>query len=330
MNNSGWGEDVRSDFRKYIFWVVIAGLLILSFIVIRPYLVALFTSFVLAYLVKPVYDRISKGLGKSLAAIFCILLVLSVLILPVGILIGGISQQAYGYLAGDSAEIIFEKLSSLPYLENADFRSINEMVVKYFVSVFSSALLKVPSLVLAIFVALFGMFFILVEWDKLILKLKEFIPFKDREGVSRDISQTTNALVYGTLFVALIEFAVGALGLYLSGVNSYLLLSAIVFFFAFIPGLGPTIVWVPLAIYYFAIGSYGILIGVVITGIVLSLVIDIILRAKILGKKARINPVIMIVGILGGISVFGVFGFIIGPLILVYTIKLIEEGIKRR
>ena len=102
----------------------------------------------------------------------------------------------------------------------------------------------------------------------------------------------------------------------------------IIFFLAFIPGLGPTIVWAPMAIYYLIVKDYSTMIGVIITGLVLSSFIDTIFRSKILGKRTNLNPFIMLIGILGGIAVFGIFGFIVGPIILIYTIKLLEEALQ--
>ena len=101
------------------------------------------------------------------------------------------------------------------------------------------------------------------------------------------------------------------------------------FFLAFIPGLGSAIVWVPLAIYYLFFENWFTFIGVVVTGVILSVFVDTILRTKLLGKKSNINPYIMLIGILGGISLFGIFGFIIGPLILIYSLKIIREYLKR-
>jgi predicted PurR-regulated permease PerM len=98
----------------------------------------------------------------------------------------------------------------------------------------------------------------------------------------------------------------------------------LVFFFAFIPAIGPAFVWVPTLVYYLAIGDYFTAGGLIVLGFILSFLIDAVLRAKVLGEKSKINPLLMIVGILGGISVFGVFGFIIGPLVLLYTLEILQ------
>ena len=127
--------------------------------------------------------------------------------------------------------------------------------------------------------------------------------------------------------MALIEFVVGVIGFYLVGVKAYILLPALIFLFAFIPGLGPVLVWGPLAIFYIALQDYPTGIGVIIVGLIISLVIEILLRNKLVGSSTGINPLVMLIGIIGGMTIFGLFGFIIGPLILVYTLKLIQQTV---
>jgi predicted PurR-regulated permease PerM len=117
------------------------------------------------------------------------------------------------------------------------------------------------------------------------------------------------------------------IGFYILGIPMYLVLSFIIFFLTFIPG-GPALVWVPLAIYIIFQRNLFIVIGVLILGIILSYILDTAVRIKILGNKSQINPLIMLIGVLGGIYIFGLFGFIIGPLILSYSLKIIEELIE--
>ena len=84
----------------------------------------------------------------------------------------------------------------------------------------------------------------------------------------------------------------------------------------------------PISLYYLINGNLFVGIGVIIVGSIVSYLIGIFLNSKYIGNRAKINPFIMLLGILGGIEVFGVFGFILGPLILIYTLEFIEEFFK--
>jgi len=315
------------EFSRYFLLAFILVLVFLSYRIIQPYLITLISAFILVYLIRPLYLILNKKVGDSFSAIICIVLITLIVFLPIGTVIGGISTQAYDYLDKESIFSFLDSVSSLPILEklNVDLGSISKEGVLFVISLLSSVLSYIPSLVITFIVLLLSIYYMLVGWDDLVLRLRKHIPFKDKKLISAEISEASKNIIYGTILIAFIEFVVAVAGFYIFGVNLYFLLPALIFFLAFIPGLGPIIVWVPMAIYYLYIQDWLTLIGVVITGIILSVLIDTVLRSKFLGHKAKINPVIMLVGVLGGISLFGIFGFIIGPLILVYTIKLVEE-----
>jgi len=94
--------------------------------------------------------------------------------------------------------------------------------------------------------------------------------------------------------------------------------------FAFIPG-GPAIIWAPALIIKIIQGDY-ISSGVILLfGLFISIYIDTILRTKIGGKDSRISPIIMLLGIMGGTPLMGLAGIIVGPLLLSYTLEILEE-----
>ncbi len=317
--------------KKYIFWIIISALAILSFIIIKPFIIALISSFILAYLTKPAFNYLSPKLGKSLSASICIVLVVLIIIFPLVIVIGSIINQASVSIKVETLQNIFKTLSSFPLLEkfNIDLQTITEKGISLSFAAVTKSVSYIPSLVLTLFVTLFGMYYILINWDSLAANLEGYIPFENKKRIRKEMAEITNTLIYGTLLIALIELIVAINGFLISGVGAYLVLSVLVFFFAFIPGVGPAAVWAPTAIYYLFTKSYLTATGVIITGLILSVFVDTLLRVKLLGSKTKINPLIMLVGILGGISLFGIFGFIIGPLILIYTIELIETTLRQ-
>jgi predicted PurR-regulated permease PerM len=322
---------IRDGTNKYLFWAIFALLLILSYLVLKPYLIALITAFILAYLVRPLNVRLEKRLSKSVAAIVSVFVTIVILVLPVALVAASLVQQIRVYLLeGGLSKIVREASSSFFgdrfKLEAGALVGVDTPLVDLLASVARF----IPSLLIALFITLFGMYYILVNWDALTKTLTRFIPFKNRKEIVKDISEISNIIVYGTLSIALVEFVIAAAGFYLLGIEFYLLLALLAFFLTFIPALGPALVWAPMLIYYLVIGNYYIAIGVAVVGLILSVLVDTILRAKILGDKARINPLVMIVGLLGGIAVFGVFGFIIGPLILLYTIEILKEVSKNK
>ena len=319
------------EIKKYVFWGAMIILLLLSYLIIKPFIIPLISAFILAYLTKPVFNYLSGKIGKKISALICIFIIIVVIILPLGTIIGGVINQAQESLTTDFIKSILKTISSYPIIQKLDINlsTLTEKGLEILIFLLKISASTIPSLLLSIFITLFGVYYILISWDSLAEKLESYLPFKDKKRITREISEITNNLVYGTVLIGFIEFLVSTIGFFVLGVKSYLLLSIMIFLSAFIPLLGPAGVWVPLAVYYFFIQNNSTAVGVIIVGLIISILIDTFLKIKILGSKSEINPIIMIIGILGGVSIFGVFGFIIGPLILIYTLELLEESIKK-
>jgi len=320
-------DNTEKSFGKYILLGIIIVLIFLSYQIIKPYFVVLISSFVLAYLSKPLFVFLEKRFGKNISAAICLILVLFILIVPATVAITTLAHQASDTIKNTNILEMVSKLTSLPFLDkiNFDWASGVDRFGLFIFSLVGTLASQLPSLLLGGLVFLFAFFYILVGWDSLTKQVERFIPFKDKEGVSREISHATHSIIFGYLLIAILDFVISAVGLYFAGVKFYLLLSFLVAILVFIPGLGPSLINIPLLAYFAIVGNWYSFIVVLITWAIVALFIETFLVSKVLAGRAKINPVIMIIGILGGTTLFGIFGFIIGPLILVYTIKLIKE-----
>ncbi|HIG52169.1 TPA: AI-2E family transporter [Candidatus Pacearchaeota archaeon] len=317
----------KEDLSKYIPVGVIFLLILISFLMIRSFLIPLISAFILAYLLKPVYDKLKLSLPKEISAIICIFIVITLIFAPLIGLISGIVNQASGSLNSGILFSFLKKASETTVFQtlNLDLSLLMNKTIEFLISILTNITLHIPSFIITTVITSFGMYYLLIDWKPFTKKLIKYLPSTDKEALAKDISKITKNLIYGTLLVSLVEFIIALAGFWISGVQYFLLLPTIIAIFAFIPGLGPTIVWVPLFIIELIQQNYFTAIGVLITGLILSIGVDIIFRAKISGRGAKTHPLIILVGILGGISLFGIFGFIIGPLILSYAIEILEE-----
>jgi predicted PurR-regulated permease PerM len=322
----GYGIE-KGVLQRYVFLALAILLVVASYFILKPYLVALLSAFVLGFLIKPFYNYLAKKVGTKSSAWICILLLILIIFLPFGIIVGTLAKEAYTYVSKNSFEQSLNTiLGSVGLdLDPVLLDQINDEVLNYLVYLLRPFISNAISFFIALFVMFFGLYYVLLKWDYLAGQLKKFIPFKDKAEITGELSGATREIVYGTFLIGLIEFAVALVGFYVLGIDSALLLAALVFFTAFIPAIGPGFVWVPLLIYFFVTGNYFVAIGVLIIGLVLGLGIDLLLRGVIIGKRSRINSLLMLLGIFGGVSLFGLFGFIIGPLILIYTIRFLQE-----
>lgn len=319
-------KEAERGFGKYILLGIIIVLVLLSYKIVAPYLLVLISAFIFAYLVKPVYNFLNKRIPSFIAATICILIIIFVFLIPLVLIITNVSMQAYNSLDSGTVDTIIEKVSSLELLGklNLNFTSLTDNAISVFISILGSAASYIPSLLISLVIFLFALYYILIGWSGIVRVLSEFIPFDKKEKTIEEISRSTRGIIHGYLLIAFIEFVVSAILLYFAGVQYYFLLSFLIAILVFIPGLGAIAVILPMLIYYAISGNWFTFVGVLITGLVVGIYVEMILTAKILSGETRIHPMIMLLGIIGGTAVFGIFGFIIGPMVLVYTIKILK------
>jgi predicted PurR-regulated permease PerM len=313
---------------KIIFWAMILLLGILTYLIIKSYLAAIISAYILAYLVKPLHRRLSNKLNPKLAAIVCILIIVLIIVLPLILIAQTTISQAYNLLGDKDLKSTLEKLSENAILKQTGISldTITQWIISLLIDLLSSALKYAPLLIITIVIMLWGVYYILIEWDSISANLKRFIPFKNKEKSVKDIDNATKALVHGTFFIALIEFALVATTFGILGINGFLILATLVGIFAFIPGLGPIIIWAPTAAYQIIQANYVSGIIIIIVGLIMSIGIETFLLGRIVQSRAKINPLVSFIGIIGGVPLFGIFGIIIGPLILIYTLKIGQEA----
>ncbi len=324
-------KRVERGFGKFVLLGIILVLIFLSYSIVSPYLIVLLSSFVFAYISKPLFDFLKKRMNKSVSAILCMLLIMSLFIIPIALLTTQIATQAHESIVQGDFNDIIDTVTSFPYLEKfgLDIKVGIDKLISYVFSVVSSVASALPSLFISLILFLSCVFYILYDWDKLIFNLKKFIPFDNKNKTIREISSATHGIVYGYLLIALIDFTIAAIGLYLIGVRFSLLLAFVIAIMVFVPGLGPALVFIPLISYFGIIGDWFSFGAIMALWLILSLFVETFLSFKILAGNTRIHPIIMLLGILGGTSVFGLFGFIVGPMILVYTIKIVQGLLDR-
>jgi len=321
---------LKQNFRRYLFWAVVILFVILSYLILKEFIIALLSAFILAYLIRPIYRRIAPKIGKSFSAFICVAIIIIIIIIPISIIVNQLTQRIYYLINPQSVQAIIAKIIELPLIKILEINpsAITQEIIPFFFKFTTNSLKQIPSLVISFFITLIAIYYILKNWGSLSDTLEKFIPFKDKKKIKKELAYATNRIVYGYMLIALIEFLISFIGFYFFGVKYFILLPVLIAILAFIPGLGPLIVWAPLAIFHIFAGDYVTAIGVIIVGLIVSVGIDNLIAPRIVGKASKIHPFIILLGILGGVPIFGIFGFILGPLILAYTISLIKEGIK--
>jgi predicted PurR-regulated permease PerM len=171
--------------------------------------------------------------------------------------------------------------------------------------------------VINIVVMLYLLFFLLRDGKALAAKAVRTLPLQ-RPHTQRLLEQfitVVRATVKGNIVVALVQGTLGGLAFWALGINSALLWGALMAVLSLVPAVGSTIVWGPVALYLFSTGSIWPAVGLVAWGVFVIGLIDNVLRPILVGKQTHLPDYLVLVATLGGLAVFGLNGFVIGPVI---------------
>jgi predicted PurR-regulated permease PerM len=183
---------------------------------------------------------------------------------------------------------------------------------------------KTVSFVVSLFVMLYLLFFLLRDGRELSARLGDAIPLGkgQQHAIASNFTIAIRSILKGTLIVALVQGTLGGLIFWVLGIHAPILWGAVMAVLSLLPVLGPGLVWVPAAIYLLVAGAVwqGLVLfayGVFVIGLV-----DNILRPILIGQDTKIPDYVVLISTLGGIVVFGVNGFVMGPVIAAIFIAL--------
>ncbi len=311
-------------------------LLVLSFLIIKPFLYSIITGLILVFLFSPLSDWLKrfikdKNILASILSLFLVLLIAIPFIFLIPKIMNEVIQVFLSSQQLDIAELI-QKI--IPSLSDSDiilvgvssaFNSFIQNLTKNLVESLSKFLLELPLIVSHLFVILLTFFFVIRDKEKIIEGIKELLPFPKslREKIFQSTKDVTVSVIYGQLTIGLIEGAISSIGFFLFKVPNPILFSILITLAGILPAVGPTIVWIPLAIYLFATGNIVSGIGIVVFGLITGLITS-ILNPLIVSKRTKMNALIILLAMIGGLLFFGILGLILGPLILGYFLIFLD------
>lgn len=171
--------------------------------------------------------------------------------------------------------------------------------------------------ILDVGVMLYVAFFLLRDGDKLIILMVKALPLGDRRErlLFSKFAEVTRATVKGNMVIAVIQGALGGFIFWALGIPAALLWAVIMAVLSLIPAVGASLIWVPVAIYMFATGDYFPAIALTLFGLIVIGLVDNLLRPVLVGRDAKLPDYLVLLSTLGGLVLFGINGFVIGPLI---------------
>lgn len=323
------------DVKKYSAILLVVLLTVLAFMIIRPIALSIAAGLLLAYIFYPLYKYLFKVFREGTTTALAVSVVVVLLIfIPLWFIVPLVMRQLFDmftfFQTLDVANFVRQILPTSSAQLQVD---VTTAIVSFIgkiattsLSSLGSLLVDLPRVLLHLTVVIFVFFFAMRDGEKLKKYVAELSPLKKEKGtvLARQFKQITNSIIYGNFIIGIVQGVLTGVGLLVFGVPNALLLTFFAIIAAILPVLGAWLVWIPAAIYLFSMGNTGVAIGFTVYSIVLVSTVDNLLRPYLVARNTKSSSAVVLIGMLGGLMVFGVLGLLIGPLVLEYLILFLE------
>jgi len=354
-SNAGKRNLKRNPYSKYLFLLFFLAVLTLAILIVKPFISTLIVSAIVAYVLYPVYSYFHRLTGmKGFSAAVLIALILLLSSIPIIVVTGELTKESYDvylkakkvFLETDSFEQacarnegfvcdFYNTFSALSEKYDLGFHLARgfSSVASTFVAKASDLILNIPKILLHMFISLFAMYYMFVQGGDMLRSLKNALPLKEEHSdkILQDFNDIIHATIYGAIVVSIIQGLVAGIGYFIFGISSPIILGLLTTVAAFIPFLGAALVWLPVSISLLINGiiadDSNMMLkagGLVLYGALVVSTIDNFLRPKIIGDRARVHPLLILLGVFGGLALFGFVGIMIGPLLLTLFIASLK------
>lgn len=320
--------------------LLVATVTVLFVAVAWPFLKPLLLGALLAGLFHRFYRWITRLLGgrQSLGAAVTLVVLLVLGLGPISAFLGIVVQQGLAvsdqaipwlsqHLNAASAFNVHEWLvRRFPAL--AEYMPSQEQLLQqvstaaktagsFLVSFASRMTATTAAFLLNLFVMLYAMFFFFKDGHKILERILYYLPLSDADEtlMLARFTSITRATVKGTLVIGIIQGALAGIAFWVAGIEGAALWGTIMTILSIIPGIGAPLVWVPVVVVLFVNGQYLTATLLLVWCAAVVGTIDNFLRPVLVGRDAKMPDLLILIGTLGGLFLFGPIGFIIGPII---------------
>ena len=308
--------------------------------ILWPFYGAILWAVVVAVIFAPVHRWLLQSMqGRSgLAAAVTVLIIIAMVLLPLAIVATSLVQEASGLVVKiqsgeyDFGSYVQRILDALPAWATGLIERIKLTNFSALPESFTSSLVKggqalAPQalslgintfeFMIGLGIMLYLLFFLLRDGDTIADRVREIIPLRSNQKATlfTRFADVVRATVKGGILVAIAQGTLGGIAFWFLGIHAALLWAAVMAFLSLVPAIGAGLVWVPVAIYFLATGAIWQGIGLILYGVLVIGLVDNALRPFLVGKDSKLPDYVVLISTLGGIKVFGLNGFVIGPLI---------------
>lgn len=306
---------------------------------LAPFVSALALSAIIVVISYPLFTAIlavTPRHNRSVAAFLSSMVVLIGIVLPIFLLSSVVVREVvsfYQALDGTQELSIEEHLAGLETIISSVLPGFNinltaqlQQSAEWFAGNLGAIFAGTISTIFAFVIALIGSFYFFRDGKELLQLLVKASPLPDNEDIVifERMAKAVRSVATGTVLVALIQGTLVALGFWIFGIDRPIIWGSLASVGALMPGIGTSIVTFPAVAILFFTGEVTSAIGLLIWSVTIVGLIDNLVGPYLIGRGNNMHPFIVLLSVLGGISLFGPIGFILGPVIVTLFLVLLE------
>jgi len=331
------------NYNVYFFFVILIGITVVAYFIMKPFLMSLLIAAVLAHLFSPVYETFlkffkGKGISSALVCVLVALIVMVPIFVILSLVISEIQNSINNFNTNPEAirisiENFSGRLATFPIFNLFSLEEIiNQTSIISAAKSFSQNALfilqgayqGIAHFVFVVFIVFFSFFYLLIDGKKLIKKLMQISPLQDKyESMLIDkFNSITRATIKGTIVIGALQGLIGSILFLVTGVMSPIFFGIMMTITSVIPPIGSGLIWIPIGIVMILLGHVTEGVAILLVGALVIGSIDNFIRPKVVGRDTQMHPLMILFSTLGGIALFGISGFIIGPILMSLFVAL--------
>lgn len=325
----------KAKFQVYFFLALLGATLVLTFLILKPFLAPLVLAAAFAVIFHPLYNRLLSLVPRfpSVAATLSVTLIALMVLIPAvlfGFQIFREAQTLFSSLSAEGPGLVSEgirgKITELAPNFSLDVERIGRQVLTWVVQNLNRIFSGVFGTALAFFLFLISLFYFLRDGKNLTTYLKILSPLSDREDekILTRLHLAINSVVKGALFIGLIQGVLTGVGLAIFGVPNPVLWGSVAAVAALVPNIGTALVLAPAIAFLYFEASLDRAIGLAIWGMLAVGLVDNFLGPILIQRGVRIHPLLILLSVIGGLGLFGPVGFLLGPLVISLLFALLD------
>ena len=317
---------------KNAYFIILAITTILFSMLLIDYLIPVFWAIIFSILFSPFYNWLNEKIDRpSLSSSITIFVILLLVILPSILILGAITNEVFKIVSIlESGGFVIESSSIIPSIENAIkliglniddiYKQLNQFAYSLSQLTYTTLIRiteNIFSFIVSSLIMVYLLFFFLKDGEYIINNCISVFPMDDdhERYLLDQFHQVTKVTIKGTFIVAFVQGFLGFVILSILNIQGAILWGFLMALFSILPGIGTAIVWLPITIFLIYSGMWVQGLILLFSGLFIIGLVDNLLRPYLISKETSLPDYLVLLTTIGGISLFGISGFVIGPII---------------